>query len=286
MADVKISTHIMGCSPDIRLFQILRRFNLVQGKEVFLQHGIIYNDFESLHYKNVKLDLFITSVDKEYEYVTKKFGHPENIVKKLGLCRYDNLNIENINSERTILIMPSWRSYLWNCDINKFKGSIYYKKYNNLINNPELINFIESYDYNVIFYPHYESQKYLNTFQSKNSRITIASKESYDVQDLLKKSSVLITDYSSVFFDFAYMGRETIFYHFDNDDQYRKKGYIDLKKSIFGPSLTTENAIVDKLQRIANSNNESKTSIKEINNFFGHRYENIKQKTYEEIKKI
>lgn len=289
MADIKISTHIMGCAPDIRLFQFLKNLKLVNGKEVFLQHGIIYNDFESLHYKNVKLDLFVTSVDDEYEHVTKKFGHPKNVVKKIGLCRYDNLNVKDTKFNRTILIMPSWRSYLWKCDINEFKESIYYNKYNSLINNSDLITFLESNNYNIIFYPHYESQKYLNAFQSSNSRVIIASKEEYDVQDLLKRSSILITDYSSVFFDFAYMGKETIFYHFDNDNQYRKEGYIDLKNSIFGESLKTESEIVDKLKKITiidnNINNES-TNIEKINEFFGNRYKNIKQKTYEEIKKI
>lgn len=50
----------------------------------------------------------------------------------------------------------------------------------------------------------------------------------YDVQQLLKESLLLITDYSSVFFDMMYMNKPVIFYQFD-ENQYRK---VIIKKDI------------------------------------------------------
>ena len=54
-----------------------------------------------------------------------------------------------------------------------------------------------------------------------------------DIQNLLKDSALMITDYSSVFMDFAYMEKPEIYFQFD-EDQFRSthyaKGYFDYKK--------------------------------------------------------
>ena len=98
----------------------------------------------------------------------------------------------------------------------------------------ELEKFLQENDYTMIFYPHRNMQKYIDNFHINSKRIIIANSKEYDVQDLLKKSALLITDYSSVFFDFAYLGKPIIFYQFDEkkfrQGQY-KEGYFDYKTS-------------------------------------------------------
>ena len=78
----------------------------------------------------------------------------------------------------------------------------------------------------------------------QNNSIIIAHKDDYDVQDLLIRSSVLVTDYSSVFFDFAYMGKPVIYYQFD-EDEFRKnhyqEGYFSYREHGFGRVLKYEN---------------------------------------------
>ena len=62
--------------------------------------------------------------------------------------------------------------------------------------------------------------------------------KNYDVQDLLKRSKILITDYSSVFYDFAYMKKEVIYYQFDYNDFFKKHyeiGNFNFEKNGFGP---------------------------------------------------
>lgn len=52
------------------------------------------------------------------------------------------------------------------------------------------------------------TQKYAEiylVFKTESKHVKIADWEHYDVQQLLKESAFLITDYSSIFNDFAYM---------------------------------------------------------------------------------
>jgi len=70
-----------------------------------------------------------------------------------------------------------------------------------------------------------------------------------DISDLYLAADVLVTDYSSVMFDFAVTGRPMIFYTYDLDDyRDRLRGfYFPLEPEAPGPLVTTEAALVDAL---------------------------------------
>ena len=70
-----------------------------------------------------------------------------------------------------------------------------------MLNNPSLLRLLEERDLKLIFYPHIELQKELDKFQSPSERIILANWKDYDVQTLLMRCKLLITDYSSVFFE-------------------------------------------------------------------------------------
>ena len=74
--------------------------------------------------------------------------------------------------------------------------------------------------------------KYFN----QNELFTV--KEKCPIQKFLLKSSLLITDYSSIFFDFGYINKPIIYAHFDYDE-YRKnqfpQGYFNYEIDGFGP---------------------------------------------------
>lgn len=248
-AEYLISTHICGYRPDIVIFsEIENKFNFLRNsKKVFLQHGIIKGDLKALYSKNVHLDLFICGAKTEYEYVLNHFGYKDGIVKYTGLCRYDNLS--DFKKKKQILIMPTWRMYI---EPTHFDSSCYFKTYKSLLLNKELINIAKEYGYSIVFYPHYEVQKYINLFKALNhSEIITIADQQFDVQTLLKESSLLITDYSSVFFDFAYMNKPILFYQFDKSDfqsHHYASGYFD--ESIFGDVVKTEDVLIKHLSGI------------------------------------
>ena len=68
------------------------------------------------------------------------------------------------------------------------------------------------------------------------------------------RCNVLITDYSSVFFDAGYMEKPVIYYQFDLDE-FRKyhyqEGYFSYEKPGFGPVVMTEGALLNALYECA-----------------------------------
>jgi len=106
----------------------------------------------------------------------------------------------------------------------------------------------------VIFYLHHEMRKYANLFSSDCSSIKIVSDDdAYDIQELLKSSAMLITDYSSVHFDFAYMNKPVIYYQFDKEeffDRQYKHSAFSADVHGFGPVCYAPNDVVKNLKEI------------------------------------
>ena len=291
-AKVCISTHIMGYAPDTYRFAKLdEKFGMVHTKKVFLQHGIIKDDLKELYYPNVKLNLFVCTAVPEYNYVRANFKHPSGVVKRTGLCRYDRLL--KINGERKpqkqILVMPTWRLYLRGMSEKEFTQSVYYKNYSKILNSVKTAQILNKYNYKLVFYLHYEMQPYSKLFKTNNSNIKIADFKNYDVQDLLINSSVLITDYSSVFFDFAYMKKPLAYFWFDEKeffDSHYKKGYFYCRRDGFGPVFDNAEQIEGYIEDVIKNNAKMQDEYKRrAEMFFDYTSQKIShcEKTYNEI---
>ena len=281
-----ISTHIMGYSPDIRLFWRMDKKGLLKlnGKRVFLQHGITKNFIDIMQKSFSPVDLFICGAKPEYDYILETFGYEkeDKVVQYTGFARFDNLI--STSESNQILIMPTWR--LWLNYTNNFKETLYFKRWNNILNNEFLKEYIEKNNITLVFYPHFEIQKYLNCFTKNSDNIIIADFAHYDVQQLLKDSKLLVTDYSSVYFDFAYMNKQSVYYQFDEDEFLKKhysKGYFDYYTMGFGPVVKEENLLVKK---IIDLYEEKENYLERINNFFPVRDFNNCKRIFDLIKKL
>jgi CDP-glycerol glycerophosphotransferase (TagB/SpsB family) len=131
-------------------------------------------------------------------------------------------------------------------------------------------------------------QKYVNDFSSDSKHIIIADSKKYDVQQLLMESAVLITDYSSVYFDFAFMKKPIIYYHFDYD-KYRKgqyqEGYFSYTNDGFGDVVTTEADLLEVLSNILAANLVMPSKyINRVDNFFTFRDNKNCERAYIAIK--
>ncbi|MBR1988386.1 MAG: CDP-glycerol glycerophosphotransferase family protein, partial [Clostridia bacterium] len=260
----EISTH-----PTFKPTYYLNK-KLWKNKTYFLQHGVI-RDYTGYVAKNINLKLFVTSAYKEYEFIKDKYGFNDNVVHLLGLPRHDNLMFNVINKQQ-ILIMPTWRHYLSSASEQEFKNSEYFKYWNGLLNSKELKLLLTNNDKKVIFYPHREMQKFIHLFNCNDERIQIGSISTCDVQTLLKESAILVTDYSSVFFDFAYMKKPVIWYLFDEDTYHKNHhntGYFNERDQILGDYTLNEKDLLNKLDYyIKNDFKLTNEQIKNIENFY------------------
>ncbi|MDE6433436.1 MAG: CDP-glycerol glycerophosphotransferase family protein [Lachnospiraceae bacterium] len=221
-------------------------------KIIHLQHGVIDKNVTHIYDSSLRpVDLFICSTEAEAEYTKKTLHYDDAHVVCTGLARFDNL-IE-AKPQRKILLIPRYRrDVMVQLPENKvklkyhFMKSGYYQRYQSLLENEKLAGLLESNGYELIFYPHYEVQPLIGCFHVKSKNITITDRESEELDQLLKDCGLMITDYSSVAFDFAYMSKPVIYYQFDREDFECEYGgsYFDHERDGFGPVANDEEQVV------------------------------------------
>lgn len=287
-AKYKISTHIMGFSPDVNFYTKFRFKLPVFGKLIFLQHGVIKDDLTGLYSEKTGIDIFICGAKPEFNFIDSTFHYKNGEVKYTGLARFDALY--DFECKNQILIMPTWRISLKFTSADGVAKSDYARCWNEVLQSDRLIEFAEKTQTDVVFYPHFEMQPYLHLFKSKSERVKIASVGNYDVQTLLKESRLLVTDFSSVYFDFAYMGKPCVYFQFDRDEffsSHYSKGYFDYYTMGFGPVLLTADEVVDAVIKSAESSYKLEDVYKKrIGGFFPLHDQNNCERIFNEIERL
>ena len=259
---------------------------LLKSNNVFLQHGIIKDDISSwLNKYTMNLAFFLTSAEPEYESIlSNAYNYNKNIVKLLGLPRYDSL--ENNENKRQIIIMPSWRRILKDKPNDYILNTDFFKIFNSLINNEKLIEFAKENNYEIIFKPHPNVYNFIDLFET-NEYVTIADKN-IKYQTLFNNGSLLITDYSSVAFDFAYLKKPVIYYQYSQDYHFNlKNSYFDYDTMGFGEVIKTEEELIDLIiEYVKNDCKIKKEYLKRIDEFFIYTDKNNCLRVYNAIKNI
>ena len=290
-AEVNISSQ-KGGKPNAAVCYFLEVYGLLRNRRVFLNHGVTMSDNGYLHYENAKMWMFVTSNREERDYVEEVFNYPKGVVVCTGLSRFDYLKDES--PTRTVVLMPSWRSWLKlpskvdsdvSGEFRDFLSSEYYRCFQSLINNDDLIDLLEEHGYRLLFYPHRNVQPHLAEFCTKSDCVILASEAEYDIQALLRSCDVMITDYSSVSFDFAYLEKPIIYYQFD-EERFRKyqyaEGYFSYREDGFGPVVSDEEKVVAALRDALEGRNLDEYRSRE-HSFFAYRDGQNSERIYQEI---
>ena len=177
--------------------------------------------------------------------------------------------------------MPSWSSFIKslineNIYLNNFKNTKFFNFYNNLINDENLNKVMKSYNYTGVFCLHQYFEAQLKDF-TKNTQFL--ARDDCNYQELLLKGSLLITDYSSVFFDFEYLKKPIVYTHFDYEEK-----YFNYERDGFGPVYSTIATTVNSI--ISSIKNNCKLEIKylkRINSFFTFTDEHNNDRIYRQI---
>lgn len=267
-------------------------------KFVFLQHGVIKDDLSGwLNRYNKNIAMFVTTTVPEYRSVLEyRYDYTPDVVKLTGLPRYDRLYRQE---KRMITIMPTWRAYLVT-GINPNTGkrdlkpgycsSQYFSMYDKLLNSQRLFDVAEKMGYTIAFLSHPGMTATLDMLES-DQRLTLLGEE-MPYRTIFAESNLLITDYSSVAFDFAYLRKPVIYYQLDKDEFFSgahtyEKGYFDYEKDGFGEVEYSAEALVDRIIEYMQSECALKeTYRKRIDSTFPFSDQNNCQRVYEEIVKL
>ena len=204
-----------------------------------------------------KIDYFISPSKYSTEKFTSAFNlkalKKENIILEKGYPRNDKLinytkkDIKEIkqklnikDNKKIILYAPTFR------DDEHKSGLGYTYKLN--------IDFDKLYkdlgkDYIILFRAHYFIA---NSFDFNKYKDFVYNVSNYDdINDLYIISDLLITDYSSVFFDYAILNRPILFYMYDYDNYKTKLRdfYLDLKE-LPGPIITKQEELTKNIKEV------------------------------------
>ena len=147
----------------------------------------------------------------------------------------------NVDSDKEIVVYaPTWTGSYDNPDIDQ-------KKYDDIINEIELA--LGKDKYQVLFKPHQIVYKYLEEASLMKDNYIPAI---IDTNRLLSLTDILITDYSSIFFDYLPLNRKIVFYITDYASYENERGvYFDID-SLPGPVCRTMDDLIEVLRQIDN----------------------------------
>ncbi len=256
---------------------------IANADKIFLQHGVIKDDMSNwLRKYDKNVQLLVTTADIEAESFKKyEYNYRDGIVQVLGLPRYDNL--ENNSKNKQILIMPSWRRNLIHLDNDQIAKSQYFLRFNSLINNEHLIELAKSKGYKIIFKPHPNTFRFIELFD-ENDYVIIDNESKY--QDLFNNSSLMITDYSSLAFDIAYIKKPLLYYQY-GDDYHFGDNFFDYESMGFGEVIKDEDKLIDAIEDYLNNDCEMKEVYRERSDkFYKYNDKNNCKRVYDAILKI
>jgi len=180
--------------------------------------------------------------------------------------------------------MPTWRRHLFKINKNSFLKSDYYKAYKNLITNQEFLEMIERHNIPVKFYIHSQMQKFMDQFVIDHPNIEFLVKSTATVSELLKESSLLITDYSSVSSDFLYMDKPVIMYQFDPHNNHHTQ-VKEIQYNHLGMIVSNENQLMSAIGSVVNNDfKANKQYLENSQRIFKYKDQNNCQRIYNVIK--
>ena len=170
-----------------------------------------------------------------YDYV----GY--DALRLTGVPRYDGL----INDDKkVILISPTWRMQSAMLvsknegverDYNpNFKHTSYYKVFNSLINDKRLIDAAKNYGYRIAYVLHPIVSPQAKDFDKNEYVDIIPATGDMSYEKAFRESSLMVTDFSGIQFDFAYMRKPLVYLHHKDIPQHYEEGTFHYDTMAFG----------------------------------------------------
>jgi CDP-glycerol glycerophosphotransferase (TagB/SpsB family) len=229
---------------------------LARQKRIYLGHGIVKSDLsESLNQYVNAFDLVIASSRSELEAFrdTPRYGFRLEELALTGRPRYDFLEDR---AEKIVVVAPTWRRNLFGTiggadprrylelDAAAFESSEFVHFWRALLGSPALLDAADRLGYRIQFLPHPRFFPYLDRFRL-DSRVVILGLDTR-YREIFAKGALMVTDWSSAVFDFAYLRKPVLYARFDDPDNYGTVSFDD-ERDGFGEIEQTRDGIVSRI---------------------------------------
>jgi len=257
------------------------QYIFIQHGPTFMKESVLYNGY--LYPE--KFDKFLICSDMENK-IFSKYKFPDSKLIKVGLPRWDLLSDKPKAQEKSILLMLTWRKI----KSENVDASLYKKHLLHLLNNENLKKYLRKKNIKLYFAPHHalKENAHIELNVTENVEVISCNEISY----YIKHCQCLITDFSSVAFDFMFQNKPVLFYILDYQD--RAVGYHDredldrfaFKRYLLPDVFFSEEEVLERLKYYVERNFKIDKETKQIYNKFFYTKTNIRKQLIKELEKI
>ncbi len=196
--------------------------------------------------------------------------------------------------------MPTWRAYLvgkYDAKSNSrillegIEDSTYCQMYREVFSDGRLYEAAEKFGYRIRLMMHPAMpEECIKYFNCGNGVEVIESNTRY--RELFAESKLIVTDYSSTVFDFAYLRKPVLYFQQDVEEFFSgkhnyDKGYFDYERDGFGEVEYTAEGLVNRLIEYMQQDCRLKEVYRDrIDKTFPYNDQDNCRRVYEEIKKL
>lgn len=218
-----------------------------------IQHGLSVQDLRADSNRVINNNKrYYCASRYEVENLSKPaYDYRPEVLRLTGIPRYDGLVSQD---ERQILITPTWRSYLAMHSVMgqarpynpEFKNTEYYRIFQALVEHEKLGKTAQQMGYRIVYLLHPVISAQKKDFRPAGGVEILSALES-DYEELLTQSSLMVTDYSGVQFDFAYMRKPVVYFHPPELPPHYEEGGFFYETQGFGEICTDIDELADML---------------------------------------
>ena len=245
------------------------RFGSKSWRFTFLQHGVTKDDL-SRWLNGKPISRFITASPAEHASIAgdhTPYPFSEKETRLTGFPRHDRLLRlgRQVARPDLILIMPTWRRCLMEAAhggnsrrlLVPLGSSRFGRSWFDLVGSDSLRMIAEAHRLEIVFMPHPNMQANYSPADVPEW-VQMRRYDRDDVQELLARAAVAVTDYSSQAFEAAYLERPVVYFQFDRDEFFSgthvyRQGTWSYEQDGFGPVTTTQFEALDAIAATATS---------------------------------
>lgn len=235
--------------------------------------------------------LYFCASKYELENLSKPIYDYEgyDALKLTGVPRYDGLKNDD---KKQIMISPTWRmqaavpvrtSEGEQRDYNPlFKESTYFQVFNALINDPRLIEAAKKYGYRIKYVLHPIVSAQVNDFDKNDYVDIIPAVGDMSYETMFRESSLMVTDFSGIQFDFAYMRKPLVYLHHKDIPQHYEEGTFFYDTMAFGEIAHDNDELIDLLcEYMASGCKMKEEYVRRADDFFYYNDHNNCKRIYD-----
>lgn len=202
-----------------------------------------------------RTDYFNCASQYEYELKLNEWKIPEQKLIITGFPRFDRYPPNHPSPEvKNILMMMTWREWLFDLTKEEFIDSIYFKSTVGILKHEGIQKLLADHklSMNIALHPFMKKfEKYFTGLTDNEHGIRFLDFNQETIEYSIDHNDMLLTDITSVSWDFLYLNKPIIFFMFDQQEYLEKRGtYLNMDTDLYGYKAESIDHVYEYLKRI------------------------------------